>query len=377
MAGIQDLAQHGRGNDTMIAHVTPGEMMVPPEMMARHPALQKQLYQAYLDEGMDPRQFKVGSGITSLNPTTGRPEFGFFKKLIKAAAPVVGYMVAGPVGAAIGGGLAGASDGGGWKGGLKGAAIGYVGGSLASGGAFGEGIAGASGTGFGASGWGGLGNIGGSAGNWGQTAVRRAVGGTDVYTGKALAGKNLGVGGAWKHLGKKAIGSPILMMTALGALAKEPDQPGGSTYKPNTDKGTPFKLDRPDLESGTGTHQSNAITSATAGYGTGYKDHDAVNMPYETTAYVETPVIRPAELVIGNPNITPEELMEYYRPKAYKAQGGMINHGTTGTADDVPIMASKGEFVMTADAVRNAGQGDPRMGAKKLYDLMYSLEGAR
>jgi len=331
MAGIQDLAQHGRGNDTMIAHVTPGEMMVPPEMMARHPALQKQLYQAYLDEGMDPRQFKVGSGITSLNPTTGRPEFGFFKKLIKAAAPVVGYMVAGPVGAAIGGGLAGASDGGGWKGGLKGAAIGYGAASLASGGAFGEGIAGASGTGSGASGWGGLGNIGG----------------------------------------------PMLMMTALGALAKEPDQPGGSTYKPNTDKGTPFKLDRPDLESGTGTHQSNAITDATAGYGTGYKDHKAVTMPYETTAYVESPTIKPTPLVIGNPNITPEELMEYYRPKAYKAQGGMINHGTTGTADDVPIMASKGEFVMTADAVRNAGQGDPRMGAKKLYDLMYSLEGAR
>ena len=62
MAGIQDLAQYGRGNDTMIAHVTPGEQMIPPEMMARHPGLQKELYQAYEAEGMDPRQFKVGSG---------------------------------------------------------------------------------------------------------------------------------------------------------------------------------------------------------------------------------------------------------------------------------------------------------------------------
>jgi hypothetical protein len=82
-------------------------------------------------------------------------------------------------------------------------------------------------------------------------------------------------------------------------------------------------------------------------------------------------------MVIGNPNLTEEELMEYYKPVAYASHGGMIKHGTTGTADDVPIMASKGEFVMTADAVRNAGQGDPRLGAKKLYDLMYSLEGAR
>jgi hypothetical protein len=370
MAGIQDLAQYGRGNDSMIAHVTPGEQMIPPEMMARHPGLQKELYQAYEAEGMDPRQFKVGSGITSLNPTTGMPEYGFFKKLFKAAAPIVGYAMGGAAGAAIGGALAGASDGGGWKGALKGGAIGYVGGSLAAGGAFGNTIASNAGMGFGGgTGVPGLGSYGtkwsGGIGNWGSKGVESSI------------ARNGGIGGAWKNLGGKLTSSPMLAMTALGLLTEEPDSGAGAPPTPNNDPGKPFKIDRPDLVDGAGDYKSNAITSATAGYGTGYKDHKAVNMPYETTAYVESPVIRPTELVIGNPNITPEEIMKYYKPVAYAATGGMINHGTTGTADDVPIMASKGEFVMTADAVRNAGQGDPRMGAKKLYDLMYSLEGAR
>ena len=370
MSGIQDLAQHGRGNDTMMAHVTPGEMMVPPEMMQRHPDLQKHLYQAYVDEGMDPRQFKVGSGITSLNPTTGKAEFGFFKKLFKAAAPVVGYAMGGAAGAAIGGALAGASDGGGWKGGLTGAAIGYIGGSLAQGGAFGDTIAGYSGGGIG-----GVGSYGTEwasdfGGNWGSDGIRKSI------------TKQGGIGNAWQHLGKKATGSPMAMLGVAGMFAEEPEQPDGGAYVPNTDKGDPFNIDRPDLRDSNGEHQSNAITDATAGYGEGYAGHTATAQPVLTSNYTESPVIKPAELLLANPNLTPEQLMEYYKPASYTpvkyaATGGMINQGTTGKADDVPIMASKGEFVMTADAVRNAGHGDSRMGAKKLYDLMYTLEGAR
>jgi hypothetical protein len=360
MAGIQDLAQYGRGNDSMMAHVTPGEMMVPPEMMARHPDLQKKLYQAYIEEGFDPRQFKVGSGITSLNPVTGKPEYGFFKKLFKLAAPVIGYALGGPMGAAIGGGLAGATSGGGIKGALKGAALGYVGGSLASGGAFGETVAGWSGGGIG--GIGSFGNIGGSAGSWGSDAVSRTV-------------ANKGVGGAWKHLAKKVANSPMAMSALLNSVATEPDAVG-SSYVPNTDKGEGFKIDYTDsgatTDPGTGKHK---VTSDTTGYGA-YANYDAPTLPVNVADYVASPLITPTPMVIGNPNLTEEELMEYYKPVTY-SHGGMIKHGTTGTADDVPIMASKGEFVMTADAVRNAGQGDPRLGAKKLYDLMYTLEGAR
>ena len=43
--------------------------------------------------------------------------------------------------------------------------------------------------------------------------------------------------------------------------------------------------------------------------------------------------------------------------------------------DRVPAMLSDGEFVMTAKAVRNAGGGSRREGAKKMYKLMNRLEG--
>ena len=37
-------------------------------------------------------------------------------------------------------------------------------------------------------------------------------------------------------------------------------------------------------------------------------------------------------------------------------------------------MLSKNEFVMTADAVKAAGNGDANVGAQRMYDLMHSLE---
>jgi len=53
---------------------------------------------------------------------------------------------------------------------------------------------------------------------------------------------------------------------------------------------------------------------------------------------------------------------------------GPINGPGTGTSDDVPAMLSDGEFVFTAKAVRNMGDGSRRKGAKKMYALMKKLE---
>ena len=55
--------------------------------------------------------------------------------------------------------------------------------------------------------------------------------------------------------------------------------------------------------------------------------------------------------------------------------GGFIPEGSKERADDVPARLSKNEFVMTADAVRAAGGGSVNKGAKRMYDLMYTLEG--
>jgi hypothetical protein len=62
--------------------------------------------------------------------------------------------------------------------------------------------------------------------------------------------------------------------------------------------------------------------------------------------------------------------------QAFPEKDGHINGPGTGTSDDVPAMLSDGEFVFTAKAVRNMGQGSRRKGAKKMYALMKKLEGA-
>jgi hypothetical protein len=53
---------------------------------------------------------------------------------------------------------------------------------------------------------------------------------------------------------------------------------------------------------------------------------------------------------------------------------GEIAGAGTGTSDDIPAMLSDGEFVMTAQAVRNAGNGSRKAGAKNMYKLMKNLE---
>ena len=57
-----------------------------------------------------------------------------------------------------------------------------------------------------------------------------------------------------------------------------------------------------------------------------------------------------------------------------RAAGGFVPIGKKERADDVPARLSKNEFVFTAKAVRNAGGGDIKKGAKKMYQLMKQYE---
>lgn len=73
-----------------------------------------------------------------------------------------------------------------------------------------------------------------------------------------------------------------------------------------------------------------------------------------------------------------------FMPRVYAAKGGItsiyprktgkIDGPGTGTSDSIPAMLSDGEFVLTAKAVRGAGKGSRREGAKKLYRMMHALE---
>jgi hypothetical protein len=74
-------------------------------------------------------------------------------------------------------------------------------------------------------------------------------------------------------------------------------------------------------------------------------------------------------------------------PISMAAQGGRIGSGFprrsgaiagpgTERSDDVPAMLSDGEFVMTAKAVRGAGNGSRNNGMSNMYQLMKNFEGA-
>ena len=101
------IASMGRGGDSQLAHVMPGERMVPPGVVD-----DGMLDAAFVRAGLDPMEYKVGSPQASINPMTGMPEYGLFSfvkrliKKVKKVAPIIGSMVGfaygGPMGAGIG-----------------------------------------------------------------------------------------------------------------------------------------------------------------------------------------------------------------------------------------------------------------------------------
>ena len=60
--------------------------------------------------------------------------------------------------------------------------------------------------------------------------------------------------------------------------------------------------------------------------------------------------------------------------KDYRNTGGFVDLGAKEKADDVPARLSVNEFVMTADAVRGAGDGDIDKGASIMENMMKELE---
>jgi hypothetical protein len=74
---------------------------------------------------------------------------------------------------------------------------------------------------------------------------------------------------------------------------------------------------------------------------------------------------------VGNPRMNEGGIPEL----DYRDEGGFVPPiGIKERADDIPAMLSNNEFVFTADAVKNAGGGDPNVGAQKMYTLMKRLE---
>lgn len=161
MEELQLAANMGRGGDTMIAHVTPGDVVIPASVVEEAPEMLVKLKSVMEKMGGDYRTHIAGHEANSINPNTGLPEY-FFKKLkriFKKAAPIIAPIA----GATFLPGVLGVS-------GLLGGAIGSAAGTKIAGGDLGDALL----AGAGSYGGGVLGNAIGSQNTLGSVLAKTA-----------------------------------------------------------------------------------------------------------------------------------------------------------------------------------------------------------
>ncbi|MAJ56794.1 MAG: hypothetical protein CMI74_01800 [Candidatus Pelagibacter sp.] len=84
MQGLESIKKLGRGGDTELAHLRPGELVVPPEVLEKYKGLRESLEKKLKREGFEYSSLVVGDEDVIINPRTGLPEFGLFSKLKKS-----------------------------------------------------------------------------------------------------------------------------------------------------------------------------------------------------------------------------------------------------------------------------------------------------
>lgn len=108
------MARNGRYGDTMMAHVTPGEIVVPRTVQT--PAVVNTLMSEMQRRGINPSRYVVGSGANSMNPGDGAQEHFSLGKVIGKVAGIAGKVASVATGNplfAVGGDLLGGLAGGG------------------------------------------------------------------------------------------------------------------------------------------------------------------------------------------------------------------------------------------------------------------------
>jgi hypothetical protein len=382
---VSSIGGLGRYEDTYIVHAAEGETVVPMEVFDRNPVLKERLFESMRDMGIEPERYIVGNELNSINPVTGQPEF-FLKKIFrrvrkgirdigsrarKAAADVSGY--AAPIAGAFFGAPAGAAVGallGQYKrenpgdpnqalqmalrGGIAG-----LGSSLATG----QGILG-----------------GGLRGALQEQLGKSAVGFNPLtMLGQA---KDLGLSKLFTTEGATGLDRFKLFDSVSNILSGSGVNPGANVEQLANSEGGKNLLQRifggkalPLILAAYGTKTlADAIEeenekarkereTADANYGKRLTDDQ-----FESILAGATGVVPPLAFE-ASPTLAAQGGVMDLR------QGGESTGPGTGTSDDIPAMLSDGEFVMTAKAVRGAGGGDRREGARKMYQMMDQLEG--
>jgi hypothetical protein len=413
IANLKDAAGEvrsaGREGDTMLAHISPFEA----EMLKRM------------------------GGRGTVNPETGLPEFGWFKSIIGAIIGIAATAILGPGGlalmspllaGAVGGGLSSLVMGGKPADVLKGALMGGITSGL---------VAGFTGTGgfvdnmlSSAPTAGGLardlfgikpveggisGLFGGSsmAGTAASSVAEGAAGatGADINALNTGADKIMGTAGnstvttpeGGLNLADKGI-SPTTIPVTAGAGAGASSSGGLSSLKGLwNDYKVPLMIGgagallmaskeekeadviKPSLIDKVNAADPNANIISPLDLG-GVKKSAAPPSVFPGGQYVETPIFpkggyisptmpkEPPPPQFTGYDYTKIQFPMYGGQATSAAVGGAIDGPGTGTSDSIPAKLSDGEFVMTARAVRGAGNGDRAKGAKKMYGIMHKFE---
>lgn len=386
VAMAKKVSAAGRHGDTMLAHITPREAAM----------------------------LKAMGGAGTINPATGLVEFkSFWSKVgnfLKQAAPVIlpiALSFIPGIGTAIGGALsAGLGVSAGTAASLSGALLGAVGsgvGGLIAGQKPGQALMSAALGGIGGYALSSMGGVSGLLGMGGGEAAGAAEAAGAIADGGGGSGADVATTAAQSKLppleGTVRPDIPVPTSRADVMAGAAPATMAGKPYVGGTGTGDPT-----GLAGGLGGlldwAKENPLKTAALVGGAGLLLSGAGQKSQEVPAVAQGPTgaqllaqqpgqygfnianfqAQPMGVARMVPSVSPAfpggytgQLPGLYAPRYAKA-GGHISGPGTGTSDDVPAMLSDGEFVLTAKAVRGAGDGDRMKGAKKLYKLMNSLE---
>jgi len=414
----QRMAHYGRNGDTFLGHLEKDDTVIPMAVLDANPGLKDSLFEHMRSMGVDPQRYIVGTDFNSINPDTGLPEF-FLKDLFrgikdaaKAVVPLVLPFVVnsvfpnlGPVlSGAVGAGLGTVVSGGSGRDALKAAAVGGVAGGLFNG--LRQGFQGTEGT-FGSR------VIEGTAQPFRDlgASIERTV--QSPFTAVPAAGA--------APAGKPAMTYGNDAQDATGARtppsgpaapAGAPPSGGTSYFEKAVDFFSPKSA--PTLEA---TLRSMGVNPAEASpaqlalaqervkqetpsflrnygplmalggigaYALGAFDQPKTQAPVDffggqtgkslleanPNKYRLGPYVRPGVPPIPSPQVP--GLAHGGTP--FPRRTGSIAGPGTGTSDSIPAMLSDGEFVMTARAVRGAGDGSREKGMKTMYQMMRKFE---
>tara|TARA_R110000787_G_scaffold2568_4_gene10107 strand:+ start:623 stop:1909 length:1287 start_codon:yes stop_codon:yes gene_type:complete len=413
------LASLGRYGDTYIVHAAEGETVIPAEILQANPRLRADLFRQMQMMGIkDPNRYVVGNTLNSLNPVTGQPEF-WYKRILKVAksilptlGAIVGNRIAPGVGGIIGTTLGAKARGDSWKDSLTSGALNYItdvgigAARRPDGTSFFEGLKTSAARPFQSAkamftDWGGPENplaqgfLGSFVAPAGAEQFNKLNYQDQFYpqyrTAEDMDLRRAKRADFWTNQEELDLSRPENSVDASSFDNPFSKQPPTSFFQ------QPFLYEAgiPLLGAALLGEEEGPEGEISAGEAREIGDPEYADYLRYRSAPPGSEREQARRSAGITPSISAERLAEstgitLQQAQAYLesmygedanwrnlAGGGEIMGPGTGTSDSIPARLSDGEFVMTADAVRGAGNGNRDMGAARMYDLMSQFEGAR